>query len=619
MSQSRFNDPRNLGRFGHSSTPSPFYTIANQFVPRNFHDVIRWSRFITTQSPTITEVIRKFATYPITEFEASTDNKATKEKYKEIIKSIRLKSISSDVGINYYTIGNDFVSVYFPIIRNLECSTPGCGQRMECGHALRTGKVAFKNFRFQGTCPKCNAQVNNFKVRDTASTSIDDMNLIQWPAEHMKVNHNPITGATEYWYNIPNDVKRRIMMGDPTFISTIPMEMIEAVKKKQAFLFDEGNIYHIKGLSMGNMIEGMGMPPILSLYSSVFHQMLLKRANEAVASEHMTPMRVVYPNQQSSNGDPIAMMSLQGFVGKMEQAFKKHKQDPNHLVVAPIPIGYQNIGGNGRALLVSQELQFVEESILMGLGVSRELLSGTTNWTSSTVGLRLLENTLHTFTSQIEEMANWVMHKIAGYLNIEKVEVTLKPFQLTDDESLKNALPQFMEAGLVSPSTTLSAFGMDLTDELDNSKKDAVNMAVASADKQQEVRTAAFMKSQELNDEANDDSGYKEVRKQAYQMAAQIIKMPDAEQRADYLFSLKAENPAMYEQVDTILDEYMEMVRKQSGQEVEDPDSKNTETKGMSMDEVDSSATAGNQKEQKTGLDATKVKSSITKEKEQPK
>lgn len=29
--------------------PNPFFTQANQFVPRSFHDIIKWSRYITTR------------------------------------------------------------------------------------------------------------------------------------------------------------------------------------------------------------------------------------------------------------------------------------------------------------------------------------------------------------------------------------------------------------------------------------------------------------------------------------------------------------------------------------------------------------------------------------------
>src|ERR1017187_7332104 len=75
------------GGGNYAPTNSPFFTVANQFLPRNLHDVIRWARYITTQSPVTTEVIRKLSTYPITNFLVDTKSEKTKEKYKEVFKS----------------------------------------------------------------------------------------------------------------------------------------------------------------------------------------------------------------------------------------------------------------------------------------------------------------------------------------------------------------------------------------------------------------------------------------------------------------------------------------------------------------------------------------------------
>lgn len=560
-----FDDPRNLSRFGGSGTPNPFYTIANQFVPRNLHDVIKWARFIFTQSPTLTEVIRKYATYPITEIEYTSNsgkNASEIEKYKALEKSIKLPKFLADSGVNFYTIGNDFISIYFPIIRTLVC--PSCGHHTEIRSALKTYGIKFHNFKFKGKCPKCDVASNNFKVVDTKSMDVSGINLIRWPAETITINHNQITGESEYWYSIPNSVRRKIMAGDPNFIATVPWEIIQAVERKQSFLFSPGSIYQMKNLEFGGILEGYGLPPIISMYSSVFHIAILKRANEAIATEHMTPLRVIYPNQGTGAGDPISMMSMSSFVGRMESAFQKFKTDPNHLIVAPIPVGYQAIGGQGRAMLVTQELQAEEESMLLGMGVSRELLSGTTNWTSSTVGLRLLENTMYSWTSEMDLFIQWTMNKIGAYMGYSPVQAKLKPFSLIDDEALKNQATQLAEAGLISPSTLISTFDMDFHEELKKAVKDKVDMALMQAEVNDKVKTALFVKEQELEEKNKESSGVTEVRKKAYQMAVDIASRPDPIERAQLLFSLKAESLAMYNQVQLLIDEYTMMVQSQA-------------------------------------------------------
>ena len=553
---SGYNPNKYFDVFGRGQTPNPFYNISNQFIPRNFHDVIKWSRYILTQSPTVAEVIRKLATYPITDFNVDTSNPQVKQKYEEIFKSVNLKSILNDIGFDFFTLGNVFISIYFPINRFLEC--PEC-------HAEYNAKncqdhIQFKKFKFVGSCPRCQFR-GEFRRHDRKSTNVEDINIIKWPAENISVNYNPITGEAEYYYKFNNDTRRRIMTGDSLFVSTVPWSMIEAVKNKQDFKFAPGNIFHLKGISMGDVLEGYGMPPVISLYSSIFHQTLLKRANEAIATEHMTPMRILYPNQSSQAGDPISMMSLNNFVSNMERNLKKFKHDPNHITVSPVPVGYENVGGQGRALLVSQELQLIEESILMGLGVSRELLSGTTNWTSSTVGLRLLENTLHDYVTQIEEVIEWFFTKLSQYLGITNAKVSLTPFKLTDDDTMKKALPDFMNSGLVSPSTMLKAYDIDYHEELKKTRKDTVAKAISDIETRHEVSQAKFMKSRDVDSEDQDDNGYKETRQKAYEYAQEILNMDDPEKQTQALFQLHQQDETMYQQVADLLTQYSEMRR----------------------------------------------------------
>ena len=116
-----FNDvapgPYPLGSFNRGFTPNPFFTIANQFMPRNFKEVLRWADYITTQSPTAAEVIRKHATYPITTFTYETTNDVLENRYKKIEKVLRLKHTLNTIGFDYYTRGNVFISMYMPFNR----------------------------------------------------------------------------------------------------------------------------------------------------------------------------------------------------------------------------------------------------------------------------------------------------------------------------------------------------------------------------------------------------------------------------------------------------------------------------------------------------------------------
>jgi len=533
----------------YAATPNPFFTVANQFLPRNLHDVIRWARFITLQSPVTTEVIRKLSTYPITDFIVDTTDKAVKERYEEIFKYTRLKSALHDIGFEYYTIGNVFLSIYFPIQRMLRC--PSCSQEYNAKTATFT---TFRNYEFHGVCPACGFK-GNFIRKDSKSFDIRDLNLVRWDPVHIAVNHNPITNEYEYYYKIPNEVRRRVKMGDKLFVNSVPWGFIEAVKNNQDFKFDRDNIYHLRNISAGPLIEGVAIPPLISLFGLVFYQQTLRRGNEAIAQDYMTPLRVVFPQAQTGNSDPVISISMRNFQARMKQAFIDHKRDPNHVLIAPVPVGYQAISGEGKALLVAQEIAQADESILLSLGVSRELLSGQTNWTSSTIGLRLLKNTLEVYVDQIESFLEWFISRVSKYLNLKTCDVTLAPFKLTDDENLRQMLFALAQNGNCSLSTLYESFGMDYQEDLKKQREDAVATATNQVETKFEVERAQFLAAKEVGEKFDKSSGdYRAALEQAQYAASQLAGADGQTQRM-VLNQLKIEDYAKYLMVAKLLDE----------------------------------------------------------------
>lgn len=532
----------------YGATPNPFFTVANQFLPRNLNDVIRWARFITIQSPVTTEVIRKLSTFPVTDFNVDTTEPKLKARYDEIFKVTRLKSSLHDIGFEYHTIGNVFLSIYFPIQRTLQCTN--CHTDYNAKAASFT---TFKSFNFNGQCPKCGHK-GNFIIKDSKSLDIRELNLVRWDPTNINVNHNPITNEYEYYYKIPNEIRRRVMMGDKLFVNSVPWGFIEAIKNNQDFKFDRDNLYHLRNISAGPLIGGIAIPPIVSLFGLVFYQQTLRRGNEAIAQDYMTPLRVIFPQAQTGNSDPVVSISMRNFVSRMKQAVIDHKRDPNHVLIAPTPIGYQAVSGEGKALLVSQEIMQAEESILLSLGVSRELLSGQTNWTSSTVGLRLLKNSLEVYTGQLEGFLEWFMSRVTNYLGIATRQVTLTPFKLADDDNLRQVLLNLVQTGKGSLSDLYESYGMEYNEVLENQKNDAVAAAVSQVETQLEIERAQFLAARSAADKMDNSGDYRVALERA-QQAAEELYTADTATRRTILNSLKISDYAMYLMVSKLLEE----------------------------------------------------------------
>jgi len=55
--------------------------------------------------------------------------------------------------------------------------------------------------------------------------------------------------------------------------------------------FDENNIFHMKNISAGHQINGIAIPPLISLFGLVFYQATLRKANESISTDFMNPLR----------------------------------------------------------------------------------------------------------------------------------------------------------------------------------------------------------------------------------------------------------------------------------------------------------------------------------------
>ncbi len=534
------------GRYEMGSYPNPHFNVSNQFIPKNFHEVLKWSRFIMLKSPTVAEVLRKMATYPITELRFPTPKEALKEKYEEIFEAIKFIEKASDAGFDYNAYGNSVTSIYFPVDRFLKC--PSCSTSYSIRKALEGKYALWKRYKFFGECPHCATKVE-WKREDVKSTDHKRINIVKWKPDDLSMNCNPITGENEIYYKMPQSIRAKIAMGDPHFISSVPWGFVDAVRMNKEFKFDNDQIHHMKSLNMGDMIEGFGVPPLVSHYSTTFYMECLRKANEAVALEHMNPMRMIYPQQGSPSADPITTMSLGNFTANVKGNLQKFKKDPNHVMISPVPMGVGHFGGSGKALLVTQELQFAEEQQLMAMGVSRELLSGTTNWTSSTVGLRLLENNMNQYVRKLAAYTKWITRQISSYLGIECIDVDFVPFELTDNDSVKQMYLELHSRSLISGKTLLEMFDVDPDKEQERIMKDQIEMAENAIKMKKDVAIAEYMATNDDQSDNEEDSGYSEYKEDVLRTAQKIVGAKDENVQREMIMKLMHEDRAKYAQV----------------------------------------------------------------------
>ena len=151
----------------------------------------------------------------------------------------------------------------------------------------------------------------------------------------------------------------------------------------------------------------------------------------------------------------------------MENVITKHRRDPNFKGVIPIPIGFGRLGGDGKALLLAPEINYLTQTIVGGLGLPQEFLFGGLNWTGSSVSLRTLENDFIQNRSQLLDFTLWLKDKLRTYFNLPDLkDIRFSDFRMADDIQRNQQLIGLNAQKKVSDQTLLTELGYDYDAEV---------------------------------------------------------------------------------------------------------------------------------------------------------
>lgn len=453
--------------------PNPFFDLSKIYMPKGIKSVLKFCRMFFYRNEFINSVLHKMTEYPITPllFENLSDPELTKKWKTLLYHHLKLKTFLVETGLDYHVFGNCFISAVQQFKRHITC--------VECKEQMLTGEVAdlkFTKHTYIGSCPKCRSHRVAFDYEDVPIKTANSLNFVRWAPEQIDINHDPLTGTNEYYYTLSPDTKRIINSGKISEIEKIPKVFIQSIKESKKIKLDPTNIYHLKRPGIAEEDMGWGKPTILPALSLIWYMQTLRRGNEAIALEHVVPMRAIFP---ASNGDanPLIQMNLSNWKSRVQQEIDNYRADPNYIGIFPVPLGYQSLGGDAKSLLMTPELKFLEETIINSLGVPLEFIKGGTTWTGSSISLRIVENSFMSYRENLEDFLNYFMiPKIAGVLQYPVVTVKFKRLRMSDDTESKNLAIQLNGAGKLADSLLLQDFGYDPHENLKTQANDLDNM-----------------------------------------------------------------------------------------------------------------------------------------------
>lgn len=359
--------------------PNPYFDLAQTYTPRTVKELFKWCSYFFYTTPLVGATITKISRYPITDFVVEDSDAKVKELWEGILRDhIKIKDRHMEINLDLNVYGNAFASVHLPFTRMLVCQS--CGARTNIKEVAWTWKA----YAFSYMCPKCSTnQIGDpdkpLTIKDVPYRSKEDVRVIRWNPENITIRYNEATGSSTYYYTVSPLLKHQITTGEREILEDLPLLFILSVKHARIIKMANENIFHLKRPTLAEKDMGWGKPLVYHVLKDLYYLATLRRAQEAIANEHIVPFDFIFPTPNAQM-DPFVHSDLGNWKSRVEEAIKKHRTDSNYKAVMPVPVGFGRLGGDGKTLMLTPELNYLNQTIVGGMGIPEEFLFGGLNW-----------------------------------------------------------------------------------------------------------------------------------------------------------------------------------------------------------------------------------------------
>ncbi len=377
-----------------------------------------------------------------------------------------------DTNLDFNSYGNAYCSLKFPFTRYLKCSScKNNSNIIQLRNRKKNYSLKFSGNFFSFRCPVCKnhsrTPVNLDYIIDVPYKNSDEIKLIRWNPENILVKYIEATGSSFYAYRPPNETKRQVLDGDLDVLSELPVLFITAAIENKVIRLDPKYIFHLKRPTLAEKDMGQGKPLIMSSLKDLYYQTTMRRAQEAIAKEHILPFDYIYP-VESGSFNPYTQTNLSEWISSVRQEILRHRRDPNYKAVVPVPIGHSRLGGDGRALLLGPEMQQLKQDIVGGMGIPIEFLFGGLSWSGSSITLRSLSNDFEHNQSQLLKLAHWIKDRVQVFMGWPSLKsLRFSEFRMADDmQRLQNLINLHLQ-GKISHQTLMNELNLNSGKELE--------------------------------------------------------------------------------------------------------------------------------------------------------
>ena len=488
---------------------------STKLFPKNLEDALYWGNWLRSRYGDVVSAITRGVCYFLNGVELNNEIKDmdSRQHYTELLKNVhKIDTQLLDVALNLEFYGNSFTSVTQPITRTLDC--PSCHQRRYLKSLRRGYDFDFTGGEFVTTCPSCKHK-GPARVVDFADPHARrPLNVIHWNPLSITLDHCSLTGAERIIYT-PTDKDRAFLSDDASSVTleTLPKTLLDVVSHNKQLKFNDGSCLHLAmptDCMSTDEMNGWGLPPFLPSFRYVIMLMLLDRQTEAAVKDFILPIRLLFPDPQSAKGgsDPVMgtnLLHMGNLRNSVERALKNQAYQQSSWQMVPAPVGQLTLGGDGKAIVPVDVLQFAKSQLLDSLGVPVELYQATLGQgVGATNALKMFEQTRARRVTLYDDYLNWYLRRCSEFLQWPDMSGSIvRPSIQTNPDRL-NMLSMLQQAGVVSMQTICQEMGINPDQERIRLREESVRRAEEQAKIQQQImRSDAFNALQTMGGQIN--------------------------------------------------------------------------------------------------------------------
>ena len=482
------NDNSNINNL--SDMSNPFRTFSNLLFPRTVQHFHIWALWLWNRFDLYRKSVQNVVRYFINDITVTQESDIKKTNDEFIHKATKILKDEYDLlnmvrraGEELAAIGLVVISAMNKVDRYLVC--PECGAMRSIKRMRKGVDYTWDDFKFHGMC-QCGRHVE-FQVQDkNVVTEPTKLMFKTWPQDDIRIRYNQITSTCKYYYEVPEEVAKDIRNGDEVYLEDTEWTFIEAVRDNSFVELDANRTLCLRtdNLSMiDKRLKGWSLPLFSPSFPHILQLQMLERFNESIAMDYIVPIRMLSPATTTLQAGADSMRApMSGAVIKkmLMSMVRQSRNNPTTWFTSPIPLNYQMIGGEAKALAPVELLEWTYTQLLSGMSIPMEFKQTSFQMVGPTIGLRMFERMWSHFSRNLDLLADWMAKQVGRIEQWEPITVKLNKTSFVEDEVNKNTRINLMAGGQISKATGLATVGIDYEQE----QKKIVAEALSDADRQ---------------------------------------------------------------------------------------------------------------------------------------